>query len=107
MRDSLFEFSRMYNPLKLFRLIAFIEGVSFLVLLFIAMPLKYWAGLPLAVRVVGTAHGVLFVLFIISLLDVMIRYRWSLLRGAVIFLSSLIPFGTFAVDYYWLRKAEA
>ena len=97
----------MYNPVKLFRLIAFIEGVSFLVLLFIAMPLKYWAGLPLAVRVVGMAHGVLFVLFIISLLDIMIRYRWSLLRGAIIFLSSLIPFGTFAVDYYWLRKAEA
>lgn len=97
----------MYNPLRLFRLIAFIEGVSFLVLLFIAMPLKYWAGLPLAVRVVGMAHGVLFVLFIISLLDIMIRYRWSLLRGAIIFLSSLIPFGTFVVDYYWLRKAEA
>lgn len=97
----------MYHPLKLFRLIAFIEGVSFLVLLFIAMPLKYWAGLPLAVRVVGTAHGVLFVLFLISLLDVMIRYRWSLLRGALIFLSSLIPFGTFVVDYYWLRKVEA
>ena len=97
----------MYNPLKLFRLIAFIEGVSFLVLLFIAMPLKYWAGLPLAVRLVGMAHGVLFVLFIISLLDVMIRYRWSLLRGTMIFLSSLIPFGTFVVDSYWLRKAKA
>jgi len=97
----------MYNPLKLFRLIAFIEGVSFLVLLFIAMPLKYWAGLPLAVSVVGSAHGILFVLFVMSLIDVMIRYRWSLFRGTMIFLSSLVPFGTFAVDYYWLRKAEA
>lgn len=95
----------MDYPLKRFRLIAFIEGVSFLVLLFIAMPLKYWAGLPLAVRVVGMAHGVLFLLFILSLLDVMIRCRWSFIRVALIFLSSLIPFGTFVVDYYWLRKA--
>lgn len=97
----------MYNPLKTFRLIAFVEGISFLILLFIAMPLKYWAGIPMAVRVVGMAHGVLFVLFVVSLIDVMIRHRWSLLRSALIFLSSLIPFGTFAVDYYWLRKTEA
>lgn len=97
----------MYNPLKTFRVIAFVEGISFLVLLFIAMPLKYWAGIPAAVRMVGMAHGVLFILFVISLVDVMIRSRWSLLRSALIFLSSLVPFGTFAVDYYWLRNEEA
>lgn len=97
----------MYNPFKTFRLIAFVEGISFLVLLFIAMPLKYWADIPAAVRIVGMAHGVLFILFVISLVDVMIRYRWSLMRSALIFLSSLVPFGTFAADYYWLRKEAA
>jgi integral membrane protein len=75
-------------------------------LLFIAMPLKYWAGFPMAVSVVGMAHGVLFVLFVVSLVEVMVRHRWSFLRSGIIFLSSLIPFGTFLVDYYWLRNAE-
>ena len=51
-----------------FRLISFIEGISFLILVFIAMPLKYLAGIPLAVKIVGMAHGVLFILFFIALI---------------------------------------
>ena len=52
------------EELKQFRWVAFLEGLSFVLLLFVAMPLKYWAGLPLAVRIVGMVHGLLFVLFI-------------------------------------------
>jgi integral membrane protein len=78
--------------------IGLVEGWSYLILLGVAMPLKYFAGFPAAVRVVGMAHGVLFVLFCAALLRVMIVRRWSILRGAAAFGSSLVPFGTFVLD---------
>jgi integral membrane protein len=80
------------------RIIAFIEGISFLVLLGIAMPLKYLADLPQAVRVVGMAHGVLFVLFVMLLVQVTIERSWSIKKAVLAFLSSLVPFGTFYAD---------
>lgn len=81
-----------------FRLIGLIEGTSYLLLVFIAMPLKYLADMPQAVRVLGMAHGVLFVAFCLALLHAFIEHRWSLLRGAGYFIASLIPFGTFFID---------
>jgi integral membrane protein len=81
-----------------FRLIAILEGISYLVLLLIAMPLKYMAGIPEPVKYVGWAHGVLFVLFIGLLLQVWVQYRWSFLKVVLAFVSSLIPFGTFILD---------
>lgn len=86
------------KPLELFRLVALAEGVSYVVLVFVAMPLKYFAGAPVAVRVVGGLHGALFVLFVVTLLRAAWSRRWSLLRCAVAFASSLVPFGTFAFD---------
>lgn len=80
------------------RLLGLVEGTSYLVLLFIAMPLKYLADMPGAVRVVGMAHGVLFVAFCFALLHAFLEHRWSLLRGAAVFVSSLIPFGTYVMD---------
>lgn len=96
--------SKNMNALSRFRIIAFVEGLSYLVLLFIAMPLKYWANMPGAVRITGMIHGVLFILFIVSLVEVMIKYRWSLVRSAYVFVSSLVPFGTFVVEYTTLRR---
>ncbi len=81
-----------------FRLIAVLEGISYLVLLFIAMPLKYFAGLPDAVKYVGWAHGLLFVLFGIFLLLVWIKYKWSFGKTTVAFVASLLPFATFVLD---------
>ena len=52
------------TPLRQLRLVALLEGTSFVVLLFIAMPLKYLADLPLAVRIVGSVHGALFLMFL-------------------------------------------
>jgi integral membrane protein len=86
------------------RIIAFLEGISFLVLLGIAMPLKYLAGLPQAVRVVGMAHGVLFVLFVLLLIQVAIEKSWSFKKSALSFVSSLVPFGTFYADARWFRN---
>lgn len=96
----------MKKSFSWFRKIAFAEGVSFLVLLLIAMPLKYFAGLPLAVTVVGGLHGVLFVAFIILAWEVKGDYkkdfRWLIKAG----LASVLPFGTFVMDKEW-KKEEA
>ena len=71
-----------------FRLVSLLEGVSFLVLLGIAMPLKYAAGIPEAVRYVGWAHGLLFVLFILALLSASTAARWPLAKIAGAFIAS-------------------
>jgi integral membrane protein len=86
------------NPIPLLRTIGLVEGTSFLVLLLIAMPLKYAAGMPLAVKVVGWAHGVLFAAFVATLVWTMIAARWPLARGALVFVAALLPFGPFVVD---------
>lgn len=80
-----------------FRLISFIEGISFLVLIFIAMPLKYLAGIPLAVKIVGMTHGILFILFVIALFMVSKRYKWKVLTFQL-FVYSLIPFGFILIE---------
>lgn len=86
------------RELKTLRLVAFLEGMSFLVLLFIAMPLKYAAGMPMAVRVVGMAHGVLFVAFVAALGWVAVERTWPIKRTALAFLAAWVPFGTFVLD---------
>lgn len=91
---------------KRFRLIANIEGWSYIILLFIAMPLKYFADLPIAVRIVGMLHGVLFVGFCISLTEMVFRFRWGLIKTMLVFLSSLLPFGTFFMDYQLFGKSK-
>ncbi|MBL9118276.1 MAG: DUF3817 domain-containing protein [Verrucomicrobiaceae bacterium] len=80
------------------RRLALIEGVSFLILLFVAMPLKYVWKMPGAVQVVGWVHGVLFVLFCWSLLQVMLEKNWPFLRACIVFIASLLPFGPFVLD---------
>jgi integral membrane protein len=91
---------------KRFRLIANIEGWSYIILLFIAMPLKYLADLPMAVRIVGMLHGALFVGFCLSLLEMIMRFRWGLFKVILVFLSSLLPFGTFYMDRKLFGKAK-
>jgi len=86
------------------RIIAFLEGISYLVLLCIAMPLKYFYNQPQAVKTVGMAHGVLFVLYVVLLLFVHIELKWKLSKTFWVFISSLIPFGTFYADVKWFRK---
>ena len=96
----------MKNTFPLFRKIAFAEGISFLVLLCIAMPLKYFANMPSPVRIVGMLHGVLFVAFAILALAVMFAYKKNILWLAKAILASFLPFGTFYMDREW-KKEEA
>ena len=81
-----------------FRLIALLEGISFLLLLFIAMPLKYMADMPKAVSIVGMAHGVLFVAYVAWMLMCWKQYKWNFGTLALVFIASLLPFGTFISD---------
>lgn len=86
------------TALRQLRLVALLEGTSFLVLLFIAMPLKHLAGLPLAVRIVGSVHGVLFLMFMAVLYRAGSARGWPLRRWLIAFVSSVVPFGTFMFD---------
>jgi integral membrane protein len=89
-----------------FRKIAFAEGISFLVLLLIAMPLKYFAGMPKAVTIIGSLHGVLFVALAVAAYLVKDQYNRSIAWGFKVFISSIIPFGTFYMDKEWKREEE-
>ncbi|HLO79708.1 MAG TPA: DUF3817 domain-containing protein, partial [Chitinophagaceae bacterium] len=83
-----------------------IEGISYLALLGIAMPLKYIGDMPQAVRIAGSIHGFLFVLFMLALMIVWRKKSWSYDKVAFAFLASIIPFGTFYLDKK-LRKEES
>jgi integral membrane protein len=89
------------------RIVGLIEGVSFLVLLGIAMPLKYLAGMPRAVSVVGMVHGVLFILYALAAFHAWVTARWSLGRGAALVAASVLPFGTFVLDARLRREQNA
>lgn len=84
------------------RLVAFAEGISYLVLLFVAMPLKYFFEQPQAVRSVGTVHGMLFVAYVLMVFLSKIEYRWDWAKTRKLLLVSLIPFGNFYADQKWL-----
>ena len=86
------------NPTRLVRLAGIAEGISFLLLLGIAMPLKYVWGQPAAVKVAGWAHGVLFVIFCLALARAMLAEKWPAKRGAMVFVAALLPFGPFVID---------
>jgi len=91
--------------IKYLRIIGIAEGISYLILLGIAMPLKYFFGFPLAVKYTGWAHGALFMLFILAVLLAIKPMKWNLLSVLVALASSIIPFGTFMLDKQ-LRKRE-
>ncbi len=95
----------MKNPVSTLRVISLVEGVSFLLLLGVAMPLKYLAGYPLAVKVAGWVHGILFMALCVSLAKVMFAARWPVARGAGVLIAALLPFGPFVIDRR-LRRHE-
>jgi len=92
--------------LSRFRTVALLEGISYLVLLFIAMPLKYLADAPLAVRVVGMAHGVLFVAYAVLVALLLARKTFSFASASWAMVWSVIPFGTFILDRQLARSLK-
>lgn len=86
------------TTLSLFRKVAVAEGISYIALIFIAMPLKYFAGIPLAVKYTGWAHGVFFMLYVVMVIMCWMEYKWKIGKTALIFFASLLPFAPFYVD---------
>ena len=95
------------TPLGRLRVVGWWEGVSFLVLLGVAMPLKYFAGMPLAVRIVGMAHGVLFMLYVVAAIQAALDRDWPWRRTALVLVASVLPAGPFVVDAKILREEAA
>ena len=91
------------SSLGILRIVAILEGISFLVLLLIAMPLKYYAGIPEVNQVVGMAHGVLFIAYILMILVVGTDKKWALGKLLLLFFLSLVPLGTFYADLKYFR----
>lgn len=85
------------------RVIGIAEGISLLVLMGIAMPLKYWAGHPQPVKYVGWAHGLLFIAFMMTAVVVYFQKGWPFKRVILAFIAAFLPFGTFVFDR-WLQK---
>ncbi|WP_028610923.1 DUF3817 domain-containing protein [Paenibacillus harenae] len=92
------------TPIGRLRFVGLLEGLSFLLLLLIAMPLKYWADIPEAVMITGSLHGLLFVLYMLAGLHVWIVHRWSIGKAALAFIAAFIPFGPFILDRKLLRN---
>lgn len=97
----------MRNPISRLRIVGIYEGISYLLLLGIGMPLKYLAGMPEVVKYIGWAHGVLFILYIIALLQATLALRWSFGKMAAGVVASLLPFGPFVLDSRLLKAEEA
>lgn len=85
------------------RVVGWWEGISFLVLLGIAMPLKYFLGQPEYVRVVGMAHGVLFLLYLLATLNAALVQRWNWRRAGLVAVASVLPAGPFVMEARLLR----
>jgi integral membrane protein len=97
----------MLTTLRQLRLVALFEGASFLILLFVAMPLKYVAGMPLAVRIAGSIHGALFIWFVVALYRAARARDWPRRRSMTAFVASILPFGTFVFDASLRRELDS
>jgi integral membrane protein len=93
--------------LRFFRLLAFAEGTSFLLLFALSMPLKYWAGIREPNIYIGYLHGFLFIAYIVFAIVLWKEKDWKLKHLLSLILASLLPFGTFYLEQRFLRRQEA
>jgi len=87
-----------------FRVVSFLEGTSYLLLLFVAVPIKYWMNDPQYVKLLGMPHGLLFVTYLVIAFLIKSELKWNNKTLGVVMLASVIPFGTFYVDKKYLRN---
>lgn len=88
---------------NIFRIISLLEGISYLLLLFIATPIKYSQGNPEYVKMLGMPHGILFMLYVVLAIVLKKEMKWGNKTLGIVLLASIIPFGTFYVDKKYLR----
>ena len=92
--------------LTLFRYTAIAEGISYLLLFGIGMPLKYIAKIPEPNIYIGYAHGFLFIAYVILAVLFCMEKKWDLKRFVILFIASLLPFGTFYIDKKYLKHLK-
>jgi len=80
------------------RIVALLEGLSFILLLFVSMPLKYIWGMPEFVSVIGMAHGVLFMAYVVLVMGYGAEVSWGMKNSLLALLAGILPFGTFVAD---------
>jgi len=88
--------------LKLFKITSFLEGLSYILLLFVGVPLKYMAGNSLVVKSLGMPHGLLFLAYVVLALFIRSRMKWDPKTTFIVLIASLLPFGTFYVNKKYL-----
>lgn len=89
-----------------FRLISYLEGISYLLILFVTMPLKYLFDSPEPNKMIGMAHGILFLLYIVFAIIIKPEKEWNNKTLGIVLLCSIIPFGTFWMDRKYLNTAS-
>lgn len=89
---------------SLFRATAALEGLSYILLLFVAMPIKYWLGDEQYVKLLGMPHGILFVAYIIMAFLIKPYESWANKDFGIILIASIFPFGTFYIDWKYLKN---
>lgn len=88
----------LFNSISRLRIAGLLEGSSYLILLFIAVPLKYMADQPHGVEVTGPLHGLFFLLYCAFIMEVHFSQEWTFKRSGIAFLAAFVPFGTFVLD---------
>ena len=105
-RNVMFSLSSLASTVGRVRIVGFFEGLSFLLLLGVAMPLKYIAGEPAMVKHLGMAHGVLFIGYWVTVVQAWAERGWAFKRGIWYLASAVIPAGPFIVDRELKKEQE-
>jgi integral membrane protein len=95
----------MFSILNIFRIIALLEGLSYILLLGIATPIKYFANDPQYVKLLGMPHGLLFIAYIVLAILLKNEQAWTKRQFGHVLLASILPFGTFYIDRNYLKTA--
>lgn len=88
----------------IFRLIALLEGLSFIFLVFLGMPLKYLYGNEMLVKILGMPHGILFIVYVLTAFLLKNKLELNIKELLIVLIASVIPFGTFYIDYRFLKS---
>ena len=96
----------MFSFINIFRIVALLEGVSYILLLFIATPIKYILGEPQYVKMLGMPHGILFIAYVAIAFLIKTDFNWTKKQFGTVLLASIIPFGTFYIDRKYLKPAQ-
>ncbi|WP_179315274.1 DUF3817 domain-containing protein [Winogradskyella undariae] len=96
----------MLKLLPVFRIIALLEGISYILLLFIATPIKYFYEAPQYVKLLGMPHGILFMAYVVMAVLISSDMKWTTRTFWIVLIASILPFGTFYIDYKYLKESS-